>query len=118
MGSVSLGSDASTDDFKDLKSTFVFFTNDFPTDDTGELFRSLQRHSKDLRWKQLATFLQLCNREIKNEVALLPKSWQDHMPPVDDVLALVNDVSFRKGPLGGAMEGVYLCIFQIGALIM
>lgn len=96
---------------------FVFFANDFPADDVGDLFRSLQRHSKDLRCTQLSLLLSLCDRAIRDEVALLPKTWQKHMPTVDDVLALVNDTAFRKGPLGGAMEGVFLCIFQLSAII-
>ncbi|KAK7754177.1 Type I Iterative PKS [Diatrype stigma] len=96
---------------------FVFFTNDFPADEVGVLFRSLVRLSKDLRFTHLASLLSLCNRTIRDEVARLPKSWQKQMPPAEDVLALVGDASFQNGPLGGAMEGVFLCIFQLGSIL-
>ena len=94
----------------------VFFTNDFPSD-AGDVLRSLQRHSKDARCRHLASMLSMCNRAVKEEVALLPKTWQQHVPPVDDLLALFNDTAFREGPLGGSMEGVFLTIFQLGCII-
>lgn len=104
------------DDMKDVKQTIVFFGNDFPHDVNG-VFRSLYRCSKDQRCSSLASFLSLSNDTIKDEVALLPRSWQKHVPPVTDFLAMFSDTAFRKGPLGGAMEGVYLVVFQIGCII-
>lgn len=94
----------------------AFFTNDFPSD-AGDVLRSLQRHSKDARCRHLASMLSMCNRAVREEVARLPKTWQRHVPPVDDLLALFNDTAFREGPLGGSMEGVFLCIFQLGCII-
>lgn len=113
--SSSLG--AWTDPLKDLKSTVVFFSNDFPADDIGDLFRRLHRQSKDLRFSQLSSFLSLATQAVRDEVASLPKSWQTNMPPLDDFVSLCNDTIFRKGPLGGAMEGVFLCVFQIATII-
>ena len=107
---------ALVDDVKDVKPTILFFGNDFPHEASG-VFRSLHRCSKDLRCSQLASFLSLSNDAIRDEVALLSRSWQKHVPPVNDFLALVNDAAFRKGPLGGAMEGVFLIVFQIGSII-
>jgi hypothetical protein len=104
------------DDVKDLKQTILFFGNDFPAE-ANTVFRSLYRSSKDQRCSRLAYFLSLSNDAIREEVALLPRSWQKHVPPVTDFLALVNNTAFRKGPLGGAMEGVFLAVFQIGSVI-
>lgn len=115
--SVVSATDASLERDTTKPPVFVFFTNDFPADEVGALFRSLVRLSKDLRCTQLASLLSLCNRAIRDEVARLPKSWQKYMPPVEDILALVGDVDFQNGPLGGAMEGVFLCIFQLGSII-
>lgn len=111
----SSSTEAWTDAAKALTLSLIFFPNDFPSD-AGDAFRSLQRHSKDTRCRLLATLLDMCNRAIADEVALLPKTWQRHVPPVTDFLALYHDTEFRKGPLGGAMEGVYLCILHLGCI--
>ncbi|KAK8009838.1 beta-ketoacyl synthase domain-containing protein [Apiospora arundinis] len=115
MSGASSSTEAWTDTAKSLTPSLIFFPNDFPSD-AGDAFRSLQRHSKDTRCRLLATLLAMCNRAIADEVALLPKTWQRHVPPVTDFLALYHDAEFRKGPLGGAMEGVYLCILHLGCI--
>jgi hypothetical protein len=104
------------DDIRDVNPIILFFGNDFPHE-VNSVFRTLHRCSKDLRCSQLASFLSLCNTAIKDEVALLPRSWQKHVPPVTDFLALVGNTAFMKGPLGGAMEAVFVAIFQIGSII-
>ncbi|KAK8867287.1 type I iterative polyketide synthase [Apiospora arundinis] len=115
MSGASSSTEAWTDTAKSLTPSLIFFPNDFPSD-AGDAFRSLQRHSKDTRCRLLATLLAMCNRAIADEVTLLPKTWQRHVPPVTDFLALYHDAEFRKGPLGGAMEGVYLCILHLGCI--
>lgn len=95
----------------------LFFGNDFPSDDTGHLYRVLHRRSAQLKCAQLAHFITLCNHVIKDEITKLPKLWQDKVPDFNNVLTLVDDAAFRKGPLGGAMEGVFLNILQIGMVI-
>ncbi|TKW55861.1 Conidial yellow pigment biosynthesis polyketide synthase [Colletotrichum tanaceti] len=98
----------------------LFFGNDFPSDNAGNLFRVLSRSSAHLKCAQLAHFIKLCNHVLKDEISKLAKRWQDDVPCFDNVLDLVdddNDNKFRKGPLGGAIEGVFLAIFQIGMLI-
>ncbi|OHE95043.1 beta-ketoacyl synthase domain-containing protein [Colletotrichum orchidophilum] len=95
----------------------LFFGNDFPSDHAGNLFRALSRSSAHLKCAQLAHFIKLCNHVLKDEISKLPKRWQDEVPCFDNVLDLIDDEKFRKGPLGGAVEGVFLIIFQIGMLI-
>ncbi|WYZ36280.1 hypothetical protein EsH8_XII_000030 [Colletotrichum jinshuiense] len=95
----------------------LFFGNDFPSDHAGNLFRVLSRSSAHLKCAQLAHFIKLCNYVLKDEISKLPKRWQDDVPCFDNVLDLIDDDKFRKGPLGGAVEGVFLIIFQIGMLI-
>ncbi|KAI4727455.1 polyketide synthase [Aureobasidium sp. EXF-10728] len=115
---MSTPSTASWDSIVDAKTpTLVFFGNDFPNDDTGHLYRVLHQRSAHMKCHELAHFITLCNQVIREEIARLPKSWQDQVPDFDDVLTLVDDSAFRKGPLGGAMEGVFLIILQLGLVI-
>ena len=108
----------STDMFADdLKSKLVFFGNEFPNDDLRELFRRLQRHSKDKRFTYLSLFLEECSTVIKEEAAKLPQHVQDLIPPFRTILALADHGDFRKGPLGAAMESALLCVLEIGMII-
>ena len=101
----------------DLKTKLIFFSNEFPNDDLRDLFRRLQRHSMDKRFRYLAAFLEECTAVIKEEALNLPKSLQNLIPHFGTVLALADHASFRQGPLGAAMESVILCVLEIGMLI-
>lgn len=115
MSGASSSTEAWSDTASSLTSSLLFFPNDFPSD-AGDAFRSLKQHSKDARFRLLATLLDTCNKAIADEVAMLPESWQRHVPSVSDFLSLYEDTEFRKGPLGGAMEGVYLSILHLGCI--
>ena len=107
---VSIGAETSTE--------IVLFSHEFPSDDVQELFRSLHRHSKGLRFPLLAAFLTESNRVLKEEISKLPKHLQDEIPSFHTVTTLaIHFDELRKGPLGGAWEGAFLCIYQIAMLI-
>jgi hypothetical protein len=110
-------SSGSTDMVDDFVTKLVFFSNDFPSDDRKNLFRLLQRLSKDKRFTMLATLLENCTRVLQKENALLPQRLRDLIPPFDDILTLVDSGQFRFGPLGAAMESAFLVILQLGMLI-
>ncbi len=110
-------SSGSTDIVDDFNTKLVFFSNEFPNDDLKDLFRRLQRRSKDKRFAMLATLLENCTRVIKEESAQLPQCLRDLIPPFDDVLTLVDSGNFRFGPLGAAMESSFLVVLQLGMLI-
>lgn len=101
----------------DLTTKLVFFSNEFPNDDLQDLFRRLERHSKDKRFRFLATFLEECTAVVKEEALNLPQPLQSLLPPFQTMLALVDRGEFRYGPLGGALESVILCVLEIGMLI-
>ncbi|KFA70942.1 hypothetical protein S40288_10229 [Stachybotrys chartarum IBT 40288] len=115
---MSTQSTTSWDSMGDVKDVpLVFFGNESPSDDTGHLFNILHRRSAHLKYPQLTHFIALCNHALCDEVAKLPRVWQNQVPDFTNVLNLVNDAAFRKGSLGGAMEGVFLNILQIGLII-
>lgn len=94
----------------------VFFSNEFPSDDLKELFRRLDQHSKDRRFRLLSIFLEESTAVLKDEVSKFPRPLKELVPPFDSVLGLV-DVDFRQGPLGAAMESSILTILELGLFI-
>lgn len=101
----------------DYQTKVIFFSNELPSDDLRDLFRRLQRHSKDKRFRYLNTFLEECIDVVKDEVRRLPQHLQNLMPYFATVLALVEHGDFRQGPLGAAMQSVILCVLELGMLI-
>ena len=107
---ISLGNDFST--------KLVFCSHEFPCDDLQELFRHLQRHSKEKSFPLLAAFLAECTNVLKEEALKLPQPVADLLPSFQTLLALAARLGeLRKGPLGGALEGALLCVLEIGMLI-
>ena len=104
----------STDGVNDFTTKLVYFSNEFPNDDLKELFRRLQRNSKDKRFRFLALFLDEVNAAVKEELLKLPQALQALLPPFQSVLSLAD---FRNGPLGGAIERALLCVLEIGMFI-
>ncbi|KAI4195861.1 MAG: hypothetical protein LQ350_006936 [Teloschistes chrysophthalmus] len=90
----------------DYQTKVIFFSNELPSDDLRDLFRRLQRHSKDKRFRYLNTFLEECIDVVKDEVRRLPQHLQNLMPYFATVLALVEHGDFRQGPLAGAAVSV------------
>jgi len=117
MDTPSSESSTSTDIVNDLNTKLVFFSNEFPNDDLPELFRRLQRHSKDKRFRYLAAFLEASTAVVKDEALKLPQQLQDLIPHFNTVLTLADHGDFRQGALGAAMESAILCVLEIGMLI-
>lgn len=101
-------------DINDFTTKLAFFGNEFPNEDLKDLFRRLQRYSKDKRFRFLALFLDEAIAVLREELLKLPHTLQNLVPPFQTVLGLVD---LRKGPLGGAIESALLCVLQIGMFI-
>ena len=110
-------SSQSTDKINDFTTKLIYFSNEFPNDDLADLFRRLQRYSKDKRFRLLATFLEVCTAVVKDEALKLPQPLQDLLPPFPTVLNLAHQAEFQRGPLGGAIESTLLCVLEIGMFI-
>jgi asperthecin polyketide synthase len=96
----------------------LLFSHEFPSEDVQMLFRSLHRHSKGRKFPLLASFLMECDHIVKEEISKLPKQLQDQLPPFRTVTTLASHFDeLKNGPLGGAWEGAFLCIYQIAMLI-
>lgn len=102
----------------ECSAEFLLFSHEFPSDDVQELFRGLHRHSKGRKFPLLAAFLTECDHTLREEISKLPNQLQEQMPPIQTVNSLASRFDdLRKGPLGGAWEGAFLCIYQIAMLL-
>ena len=95
----------------------VFFGNSFPNDDLKDLFRRLSRHSKDVRFRTLAAFLDTATNTLKAEIVKLPPHARDEAPHFDNFLGLVEHGDFRGGALSAAMESAALTTLQLAMVI-
>jgi asperthecin polyketide synthase len=98
------------------RTRLVFFGNEFPSDDSKDLFRRLHQHSKDRRFRLLSIFLNESAAVLKEEAAKLPQQLQGLVPHFDTVCTLA-EVDFRQGALGAAMESALLTILELGMFI-
>lgn len=98
-------------------SKLVWFGNEFPSEDLKVLFRRLHQHTKDRRFPFLSSFIDNCTAVVKQEAARLPQDKQNLIPYFETVLTLAEHGDFRQGPLGAAMESVFLCILEVGMLL-
>jgi asperthecin polyketide synthase len=113
-------SSTSQEAVQDFTTKVIYFGSEFPGDDLKDLFRRLQRQSKDKRFRCLATFLAECTEVIKEEIQKLPQPLQDLLRPFQTAASLADyqeDSQFRRGPLGGALESALLCILHISMFI-
>ena len=95
----------------------AYFSNEFPRDDLKGLFRHLLVHSKDTRYSTLARFINQATLAIHEEVRLLPVTLKTLVPPFETIFSLADHSALRNGPLGGAVEGMLLCVVQLAAII-
>ncbi|KAL4776690.1 hypothetical protein BDW60DRAFT_213360 [Aspergillus nidulans var. acristatus] len=99
------------------KMKLLYFSNEFPKDDLQGLFRRLYNHSKDRRYPILARFIHEATLAVREEVRQLPTAVKALVPAFETVLNLADYPELRKGPLGGSLEGVLLCVLEIATLI-
>ncbi|KKK15179.1 hypothetical protein P175DRAFT_0472734 [Aspergillus ochraceoroseus IBT 24754] len=99
------------------KMKLLYFSNEFPKDDLQDLYRHLHNHSKDRQHPLLARFIEEATLALRDEVRQISMSLKALMPAFETVLNLVDYPDLRKGPLCGSIEGVLLCVLEIGTLI-
>ncbi|KAL5341617.1 hypothetical protein BJX70DRAFT_405821 [Aspergillus crustosus] len=102
---------------EDSKMKLLYFSNEYPKDDLQGLYRGLHNHSKDRQHPILARFIDETTRVVHDEVRRLPISVKALVPAFESVLNLVDYPELRKGPLGGSLDGVLLCVLEIATLI-
>lgn len=95
----------------------AYFSNEFPHDDLQELSRRLHVHSKDKRHAILARFIDEATLAIREEVRRLPTALKGLIPPFETVLNFADHSELRKGPLSGSIDGVLLCVVELGIFI-
>ncbi|KAL4925855.1 ketoacyl-synt-domain-containing protein [Aspergillus undulatus] len=97
--------------------TLLYFGNEFPNDDVNELFRRLQQHSKDRRFRHLDSHLQESVLVLQDEIAKLPHHVRSRVPHFDNIVTLSEQGYLRELGLGAAMESAFLLILQVGLFI-
>ncbi|KAJ5573557.1 Type I Iterative PKS [Penicillium hispanicum] len=111
-------SSLSTETMSRLSSRLLFFGNDFPSDNLGDLFRRLHRWSKDKRFTILALFLEDSVAVIKSEIGKLSQPVPEQVSSIQTIMGLVDAYeAIRISPIGASLESALLCILQIGVLI-
>lgn len=100
-----------------LKMKLVYFSNEFPHDDLQQLLRDLRRHSKDRRHATLGRFFEEATLAIRQEVRDLPTALKAQIPTFESILDFVDFAELREGPLCGSIDGILLCLVEIGSLI-
>ena len=99
------------------KMKLVYFSNEFPHDDLPNLLRQIHRHSKDRRHPILAHFLDEATLAIREEVRNLPTTLKTLIPPFETILNFSDFTELRRGQLCGSIDGILLCIVELGTLI-
>ncbi|RBR18739.1 uncharacterized protein FIESC28_05880 [Fusarium coffeatum] len=99
------------------KPRVVAFSNEFPSDSPESLLRSLYRNSKLRNHHHLARFLDEATTAVRHEVVDLPPEMRKLVPSFDSVHTLATDKVLRRGVLGSSIDGVLLCVLQIGSSI-
>ncbi|KAF7587027.1 hypothetical protein BBP40_007849 [Aspergillus hancockii] len=94
-----------------------YFSNEFPHDALHDLLRRLYNHSKDRNHSILARFIDEATVALRDEVRQLPVALKALIPPFETVLNLADHAELRKGPLSGSVDGVLLCLVELGTLI-
>lgn len=99
------------------KFKVIYFSNDFPTDDLSILLRRLHNHSKQRSHAVLARFLNEATRVLRNEVSQLRTELAELVPSFESVTTLAGETGLRKGRLSQSIDGVLLCVLQLGTYI-
>lgn len=90
-----------------------------PEGDQAELFRLIQilSHAPDQAY--LDIFLKQAAHVVRKEIAQLPSHLRDLAPWVGNILDWTHHVvALRKTALGGSIERVLVCVYQICLLMM
>jgi hypothetical protein len=110
-------SSPSIESVQHLNMRVAYFSNEFPGDDLRDLFRHLHVHSRNKRHPILARFIHEATEALREEVRLLPNALRMLVPPFNTIFGLADHDGLRTGPLGGAIDGVLLCVLQLATLV-
>lgn len=94
-----------------------YFANGLPPDDIQDLFQRLRSQSKTESGWTLRAFVVQATNALREEIRQLPHHLRNPLTPLDNTLDLAVVPDWRRGPLAGALEGVLLCLIEIGSLI-
>lgn len=95
----------------------LYFSNEFPQDDLQNVFHELHTHSKDRRHPILARFLEEATLAIREELQQLPTDLRNLVPTFETILTFADFADLRKGQLCGSIDGILLCILELGTFI-
>lgn len=95
----------------------VYFSNEFPKEDLGDIFRQLHLRSKDSGHHVLARFIEEASKAVKNEVQKLPLNLRQLIPHFETVSAWSENKELREGLLCGAVDGALLVFAQLSLYI-
>jgi len=95
----------------------IYFSNEFQSEELPNLIRDLHRRSKSRHYPTLTRFFQDGTTAIKDEVRRLPADLRRLVPTFETILSFVDFIELRKGPLSGSIDGLLLCIAELGTLI-
>lgn len=95
----------------------IYFSNEFQYDELPNLFRDLHQRSKSRDHPILARFFRDSTIAIQDEIRKLPSDLRRLVPTFETILTFVDFAELRKGPLSGSIDGLLLCIAELGTLI-
>ena len=100
-----------------MKARIVHFSNELPNDSLVDVMRHLHIKSKGRKHALLALFLEGAVTALREEVRELERALKDLVRPFEVLSQLAEDAELRRGPLGESIEGMLLCVVEIGTLL-
>ncbi|CAG8058756.1 unnamed protein product [Penicillium salamii] len=95
----------------------IYFRVDIPPEETCTVLRRIQQHSKDSRFKNLASLLEECIATLRDELTHTPSSLHYSAPYFDNLLALAEHPASLQGPLATAFRQALSVTVQVAAVI-
>lgn len=95
----------------------TYFSNEFPPDDIATILRNIRFLAQDKRHPVLESFLLKATEAVRREIELLPGELRNTFPAFPCITSLWGEHELRQGSLSGAIDGVLLCVVQLGIYI-
>lgn len=95
----------------------LYFSNEFQFEELPHVFRGIHQRSKSRHHPILARFLQEGSIAVRDEIRQLPTELRRLVPTFETILTFLDFTDLRKGPLSGSVDGLLLCIAELGTLI-
>ena len=93
------------------------FSKELPIDRIVDVLRHLHIKGKGRNHALLALFLERAVAALREEMRELERTLKDLVRPFKVLSQLAEDVELRQGPLGESIEGMLLCVVEIGTLL-